>query len=847
LADAEITRESTLETEGEVTTFIYLHDVVRLYFMICVFYIVRVYGLHLFTKRSKPDVTLRTYTRRPRVRMRKSIRYIDLLHSYRYKFVIVNHRKVVRKKLTKTREMWLPEDVKADNFDEKMRFIDPLTYYGIGFHEYMDQVDPLLMFHMISKQHMLLKSDIRQKERDRLCISACNSVDKLFPNLRNRGGIRRVYANLPDDRNIIDSNKGEHRGRQIFPIVIDTGASLSVSPVKEDFIGEIITNDDVTIKGLSHEIRVAGHGRVRWKLRDAFGKEDIVETDALYIPNGDVRLFSPQCWFQEHRRGSMLVTHDSTTITSPNDEQIKLTIPYFYENNLPIIFHDPMVKYNIEFGSFTSSHVRELMSEERKLFLSVADETNQNLTRAQKELLLWHWKFGHAGFQWVQQLLRNEITPKNPKATSCAPPMCAACALARLTRIGAGVSTEYKDPKKEMSLKANDLEPGRTVSMDQYQSTVCGRLPDTFGKEKEDDRFGGGTIFVDHASTKIYIKHQVSLKAGETIQAKRAFERDALQHGVKVQHYHADNGVFDTRNFLDEIQRCGQTIEFCGVGAHHQNGVAERAIRTVTEWARAMLLHAALHWPDRASLDLWPFAMNYAVYIWNTLPKRDLRISPQEIFTKTKCDSSHFLQRLHVWGCPAYVLDPKLQDDKKLPKWSPRSSRGQFLGLSTDHSSNIGLILNLRTGYISPQFHVVYDDLFQTVPNVVRNRNEEIEIPFDQRLWDELFRSQRERYIDSDVDSHEIPDLHPDWMEPDEAQRRQQQRDRRFEQEFGRPPGQIDNEINLPQLNPPNIVPQMHEEEDEEPVQQAPLQQEPIHELPPVQQQQAQPEPIAPR
>jgi hypothetical protein len=28
--------------------------------------------------------------------------------------------------------------------------------------------------------------------------------------------------------------------------------------------------------------------------------------------------------------------------------------------------------------------------------LTVADEVNHNLTAARKELLLWHWKLGHA-------------------------------------------------------------------------------------------------------------------------------------------------------------------------------------------------------------------------------------------------------------------------------------------------------------------------------------------------------------------------------------------------------------------------------------------------------------------
>jgi hypothetical protein len=40
-----------------------------------------------------------------------------------------------------------------------------------------------------------------------------------------------------------------------------------------------------------------------------------------------------------------------------------------------------------------------------------------------------------------------------------------------------------------------------------------------------------------------------------------------------------------------------------------------------------------------------------------------------------------------------------------------------FLGVSHAHSSSVGRILNLRTGNISPQYHVVYDDSFTPVPN----------------------------------------------------------------------------------------------------------------------------------
>jgi hypothetical protein len=75
---------------------------------------------------------------------------------------------------------------------------------------------------------------------------------------------------------------------------------------------------------------------------------------------------------------------------------------------------------------------------------------------------------------------------------------------------------------------------------------------------------------------------------------------------------------------------------------------------------------------------------------------------------------------LHVWGCPLYVLDPKTQQGKKLPRWEPRSKRGIFVGLSQQHASEVPLVLNLGTGSITTQFHVVFNDLFTTVPSIER-------------------------------------------------------------------------------------------------------------------------------
>ena len=73
----------------------------------------------------------------------------------------------------------------------------------------------------------------------------------------------------------------------------------------------------------------------------------------------------------------------------------------------------------------------------------------------------------------------------------------------------------------------------------------------------------------------------------------------------------------------------------------------------------------------------------------------------------------HKLKDYHVWGAPVYVLHPTLQQGKKIPRWQPRARRGLFLGFSPEHSSNVPLILNLKTGSILPQYHDLDDYVSQ--------------------------------------------------------------------------------------------------------------------------------------
>ena len=100
--------------------------------------------------------------------------------------------------------------------------------------------------------------------------------------------------------------------------------------------------------------------------------------------------------------------------------------------------------------------------------------------------------------------------------------------------------------------------------------------------------------------------------------------------------------------------------------------MAEGAIRIIVSKARTMI-HAKLHWLEANDDSLWPMALSHAAYVYNNTPNSESGIAPIEVFSRTTSDHQA-LKHMHTWGCPAFVLEPKLTDaGGKIPKWKPRS------------------------------------------------------------------------------------------------------------------------------------------------------------------------------
>jgi hypothetical protein len=68
----------------------------------------------------------------------------------------------------------------------------------------------------------------------------------------------------------------------------------------------------------------------------------------------------------------------------------------------------------------------------------------------------------------------------------------------------------------------------------------------------------------------------------------------------------------------------------------------------------------------------------------------------------------------HTFDCPVYILATPLQQGKLLTAWVSRAQVGVNIGISPTHACSVALVLSLRTGLASPQFHVKHDDLFET-------------------------------------------------------------------------------------------------------------------------------------
>jgi hypothetical protein len=337
------------------------------------------------------------------------------------------------------------------------------------------------------------------------------------------------------------------------------------------------------------------------------------------------------------------------------------------------------------------------------------DEEPPSFDTLEQEWKWWHDKLKHPPTQRMQRLIALGLLPARLKKLH-KPPKCAGCLTWKATK------KPWRVKGKQSSTIKEATYCGECVSVDQLDATTPGFIAQLKGILTR-RRYRYATIFVDHFSRVDYVVPQMSLTSEETVKAKHSFEVWAASHGVKVKHYHADNGRFQDNAWKGDCEVKGQGVTYCGVGAHWQNGIAEKRIRDLNDMATVILNYAQRKWPQAISTHLWPYALRAASDTGNSLPRLNQQQSPIEIFSNVKVRPN--LRHHHPFGCPVYVLDGKLQSGQKAgKKWTDRARLGVNLGFSPQHSKSVALVLSLTTGLVSPQFHCQFDEAFQTVRGI---------------------------------------------------------------------------------------------------------------------------------
>ena len=174
-----------------------------------------------------------------------------------------------------------------------------------------------------------------------------------------------------------------------FSVIFDSGATLSISPSEEDFVGPIVPfQTDHRHSGMAGGRHIAGIWPIKWSFR-AGKKLLVVHSMCYHIPNSKACRTSPQRIFNKSKGDEGSFTYlEEHAILSFNGI-CDLIIDYDSHNCL------------------TMALANNLSTEGAQANICVLNKDNQNLSPSKSLLLVWHSIFGHQYFGAIQRLFRS--------------------------------------------------------------------------------------------------------------------------------------------------------------------------------------------------------------------------------------------------------------------------------------------------------------------------------------------------------------------------------------------------------------------------------------------------------
>jgi hypothetical protein len=270
------------------------------------------------------------------------------------------------------------------------------------------------------------------------------------------------------------------------------------------------------------------------------------------------------------------------------------------------------------------------------------------------DLSLWHQRLCHPSYPVLKKMIKdNLVTGLKITSSSKPDPICEPCLAGKMVADPFPSSSSHHSTKLLDLIHSDVHGPIKIASFSGYKYWVTyiddsGRFRAAYLMKKKSEAFSCFKKFKAWAEnqTGLRIKALREDKGGEYM--GREFDDFCAEHGIQRQH---------------SVRARPQ-----------QNGVAERANRTMEQGIISMLQQAGL------PLAFWGEALSAFIHVWNRTPTSAVPgKTPHEAFLAAKPDVS----MLRVWGCVAYV---HIQRDKR--DWGSLGSHMEkciFIGYPSDY------------------------------------------------------------------------------------------------------------------------------------------------------------------
>lgn len=481
-----------------------------------------------------------------------------------------------------------------------------------------------------------------------------------------------VSSSVEAPRHVISLGRAEvsntpvfHAGSQVRstdrpPIVLDSGAGRTVIPSTGTLLGGQ-TADDVQItvangQVLSSPLRgtavIDGAGDLRLHVKDALQHDQI---DRALLSVGSVLLDDSKVAEVSFRKdgaaaftptGEILFTaspHNGIFVLDTDVEQSRLVAAAFADRP------PPSTIINVDAAA-------SILSAEAVSVLAK----------------LWHHRFCHRSYHGIRDLVRAKAVDGLDEVS-----ISSSVEESHTRCVGCAQGKAHRQPfasRLDSSLDAQHVQA-------RLHADIAGPL--------SSESLGGARYFlvlVDEWSefgVVFFVRHK-SDAADKIIDWTR---QSRTRHGRELVEFHSDGGgEFVNEKLAKHFRQTGtqQTTTVAHTPQH--NGKAERLIRTLTEWANAILTTAG------AAKKFWAYAIGTVMYARNIT---QICKSSSDRTAKPTTPRSRWyglgnppsVSHMRVFGCDAdvlYTVSPGL----KLKKLAPKSRLCMFLGY--DESKNDG-------------------------------------------------------------------------------------------------------------------------------------------------------------